>query len=269
MAAKRSLGQHFLVARGAIHRIVHALGLRPGEPLLEIGPGRGALTASLVDTVGRIAAVELDHELASALRHRFDPRRLVLIERDILKVDLGEVLRALDAPPGARLVIAGNLPYNISKPVAQKLIAERARIERGVLMFQREVAGRLTAGACGRGYGPLGILARRAFRVERLFDLPPRAFSPPPQVTSTVTRWCVRPGPLTREEERRLRCVLAACFARRRKTLRNNLLVALGDATRADALLAAAALDGSRRAESLPAAAFGRLAALWEDPPLL
>jgi 16S rRNA (adenine1518-N6/adenine1519-N6)-dimethyltransferase len=271
MLAKRSLGQHFLVDRRAVRRIVSALAPRRGEFVLEIGPGRGALTDDLVAAVGQLAVVELDRGLAAMLRERFPPESLVIFERDVLDIDVAEVLGAMGAPAGARLVIAGNLPYYVSKPIAAKLIRDRARISRAVLTFQREVAGRLTARPGGKEYGPLSVLAALTYRVGALFDLPPGAFRPPPRVVSTVTAWRPREAgdALSAEQEPRLRAVLAACFARRRRTLRGNLRTALGDDERVTRLLEAAALDGGRRAETLEPEQFVRLAELWNVAALL
>jgi len=260
---KKSFGQNFLVRGGAVDRIVAALDVAPGEPVLEIGPGRGALTGSLIRATGRIAAVEIDRDLARDLRRTFDEGQLHLFEGDVLELALQSVLDALGHGEG-RLIVAGNLPYNISKPVAQKLIRERERISRAVLMFQREVALRLTAKPGGRDYGPLTVLAGRTYRIRRLFDLPPGAFRPAPKVDSTVTLWHPRDdAPLGAEDEARLRSCLAVCFARRRRTLRNNLLVHSGDASRVESLLEEAGLDGGLRAEVLTEADFLRLATLW------
>jgi 16S rRNA (adenine1518-N6/adenine1519-N6)-dimethyltransferase len=265
MSRRRALGQHFLVDARAIARIVAALEPRATDAVVEIGPGRGALTAALVAAVGRIAAIEVDPSLAADLRARYDPARLVLIESDVLRVPLDDVAAALGLPPGSgALKIAGNLPYAISKPVVQKILRERGRVERAVLMFQREVAERLTAAPGSRAYGPLGVLAGRLFAIETLLDLPPGAFRPAPRVHSRVTVWRPRrERPLAAQDEARLRTCLAACFARRRRTLRNNLCRALGTDTAASALLRAASLDGEKRAEQLDLPAFERLAALW------
>lgn len=269
MAAKRSLGQHFLICDRTVARIGRAVAPRPDEALLEIGPGRGALTADLLRRCDRMAAVELDATLGADLRTRIPEDRLVLLERDILRTPLRTVLQALGRADGERLVIAGNLPYNISKPIVQKLIRERDCVDRAVLMFQREVADRLTASPGNRRYAPLGVLAGFAFHIEPLFDVPPGCFSPPPRVHSTVTRWSMTDAArLSDDDEQRLRLVLVACFARRRRTLRNNLKSALGDESRVDELLASAEIDGSLRAEALAPAAFSRLAARW-DPDVL
>ena len=268
--AKKALGQHFLVDRGAVKRIVEALGPGAGEPVLEIGPGHGVLTGPLIDAAGRIAAVELDRGLAAALRTQHDPSRLILFTRDVLRLDLAEVLTSLGAPDGRRFAVAGNLPYNISKRVAQKLIRDRQHIDRAVLMFQREVATRLTADPGGRSYGPLSVLTQLTYHVEALFDLPPRAFVPRPRVVSSVTRWRRRSnGALEPERERNLRAVLAVCFARRRRTLRNNLRAALRDDRRVEHLLAAIDTPGGSRAEALEPAEFLRMADHWDATLLL
>lgn len=266
----KSLGQNFLIDQGAVRKIVAALAPIRGEPVLEIGPGKGALTGHLVRAAGRIAAVEIDPWLVSRLRSRFDADRLLLFEQDVLRLDPQAVLDGLGAQGGARLVIAGNLPYGISKPVAQMLVRHRRKIDRAVLMFQREVANRVTAAPGGRRYGPLSVLLALTFRIETLFDLSPRVFSPRPRVVSTVTRWEARGDrSLNEDDERRLRTVLAACFARRRRTLRNNLRAVFGTDQRVARILAEAGIDGGLRAEAIPPAGFLRLAALWDETALL
>lgn len=259
----RRLGQNFLIDRGAVRRIVEAAGVERGEALLEIGPGKGALTVELVERAGRVAAVELDARLASALEQRFDPSELLLLREDVLRTDLGALPGRLGVDPGRRLVVVGNLPYQISKPVAMKLIRERDRVARAVLMFQREVATRLTATPGTRAYGPLTVLAGLAYDIEGLFDLGPNAFRPRPAVVSRVTRWRRRAAEeLTAALEPSLRACLAACFASRRRTLRNNLRGAL-EAGEAERLLEAAQLSGGLRAEEVPPPGFVRLARLW------
>jgi len=261
---KRSLGQNFLIDRGAAARIVAELSPGPHDAVLEIGPGRGALTAALIQAAGRVAAVELDHELARRLSERFSEDGLVVLERDILEIRLEHVLAALDRPTSDRLVVAGNLPYNISKPVAMKLVLEHARTDRAVLMFQREVAQRLTSRPGSRSYGPLTVLVGEVYEVRRVFDLPGSAFRPRPRVVSTVTAWRRR-GEAAVDDEilRRLRVCLGACFARRRKTLRNNLRATLGDEASAELLLLRSDLDGTLRPEAVDPAGFRRLAAAW------
>ncbi|HKQ61242.1 MAG TPA: rRNA adenine dimethyltransferase family protein, partial [Candidatus Polarisedimenticolaceae bacterium] len=188
---------------GAAQRIVAALEARPGDAVLEIGPGRGALTGWLIAAAGRVCAIELDETLATALAARFDAARLVLLRGDVLELELATAARALGAE-SVRLRIAGNLPYAISKPLALRLVAQCAHVERAVLMYQREVARRLTARPGSRDYGPLTVLAGEAFRIEALFELGPGAFRPPPAVVSTVTVWVPRAEPPAPEQQRRL-----------------------------------------------------------------
>ncbi len=260
-AVRPRLGQNFLAHSATARRIVESIGLDQGAAVLEIGPGRGALTELLLDAAGRVAAVELDPELAERLRRRHDPARLLLFQDDILKVELSQICARLESD---RLIIVGNLPYGISKPVAAKLIRERAQVERAVLMFQREVALRLTAEPGQRSYGPLGLLAGMAFRIRRLFDLKPSCFRPPPKVVSSVTSWTrhVAADP-EQEDLDRLRSCLGACFARRRKTLRNNLRAVLGSDPLTDRLLQDSGIDGKLRAESLTREQFVRLSSEW------
>ncbi len=240
-----------------------ALSPGPGEAVLEIGPGRGALTAALVDTGRAVVAVEIDRALAAHLRERFAGRPLEVLEQDVLDLDFGSVAARAGLPGDAPVVVAGNLPYNVSKPIAMRIVEERARVPRAVLMFQREVADRLVALPGTKEYGPLTVLAGLAFRIERILDLPPGAFRPRPKVTSTVTRWLRRePEVLDGALEPALRRVLRAAFARRRGTLRVNLRAALGE-TAAASLCSAAGIDDGLRAERLSPDAFVRLAAAW------
>src|SRR5262245_5811684 len=262
---RRRFGQNFLVDARAVERIVGALDPRPGEGVVEIGPGRGALTGALAARAGRLAAVELDRDLARRLRERFDPARLVLLQTDFLRIALEEIRHSADFAPGTRLVLAGNLPFNVSKPVAMKLVRERQHVARAVLTFQREVALRLTAAPGSRAYGPLSVLVGQAYVVQRLFDLKPASFWPSPEVVSSVTLWTPRPSAdFPPEAELPLRVCLAACFAQRRRTLGANLRRALpGDPQRVQLLLEEAGIDGQLRAEEITPEGFRRLAERW------
>lgn len=259
----RRFGQHFLVDARAVATIREALSPAAGEAVLEIGPGRGALTAALLDTGHPVVAVEIDRGLAERLRDRFAGRPLEVLEQDVLDLDFGSVPPRAGLPGNAPVVVAGNLPYNLSKPIAMRIVEERARVARAVLMFQREVADRLVAAPGTKEYGPITVLAGFAFRIERVLELPPGAFRPRPKVASTVTLWTRRePGALSDALEPALRRVLRAAFARRRGTLRVNLRAALGDAAAAS-LCAAAGIDDGLRAERLHPEAFLRMAAAW------
>jgi 16S rRNA (adenine1518-N6/adenine1519-N6)-dimethyltransferase len=262
--AKRRLGQNFLVNRAIVSRIVDALKPQPGDAVLEIGPGHGALTAPLIDAVGRIAAVELDPQLGEQLQRKHG-ERLLLYHSDVLKLQFAEVRRALGTEASARLLVVGNLPYNVSKPVAMKLVEERTEVERAVLMFQREVAQRLTAKPGVRAYAPLTVLTSQAYTVRALFEVSPAAFRPRPKVVSSVTEWASVPTTPSDVVLSDLRRLLAVCFRSRRRTLRNNLRAALGDDVRAGQLLASAEIDGDRRAETLDPTEFVRLSERWRS----
>ncbi|MFZ5476422.1 MAG: 16S rRNA (adenine(1518)-N(6)/adenine(1519)-N(6))-dimethyltransferase RsmA [Myxococcota bacterium] len=239
--ARRRFGQNFLVNPGVCERIVAAATLRPGEHVLEIGPGLGVLTSALLDVGARVTCVELDRDLAAALRESHPS--VTLIEGDALKVDL----------PAADAVVA-NLPYNVATPLLMKLLA--ARYPRMVLMFQREVADRLEAGVDDDAYGALSVQVAARARVERVLTLPPGAFHPPPKVHSAVLRFDPFPSPdLPEGFDRTVRLG----FSLRRKKLINALASDL-DKERALAALAAAGIDPGVRAETVDLAGWRRLA---------
>lgn len=264
---KRSLGQNFLIRTGAIRRIVEALDATEGIPrVVEIGPGQGALTAPLIESVGPISAVEADPQLAENLRERFG-EQLHLVQGDILEQSIATLFEPLPAGNGLRHVV-GNLPYNISKPIAMQLIEACRTVDRAILMFQQEVADRLLASPGSGSYGPLSILVGQYFDVGRVLRLPPEAFRPRPKVHSTVVHWTRRgPSPLDDPLVRaRLRRCLRGCFAQRRKTLRNNLRAAGWHVDQIATSLAEFGLRGDERAESLPPAFYVALAEQWPTP---
>lgn len=247
--AKKSLGQNFLVDSNYIGKIVAALGPEPGETVVEIGPGRGALTEVLVGSGANVIAIELDRELVSFLRERFeDDGSFRVIEQDVLTADLDsfldDVRSEIQGPRTVKLV--ANLPYYISTAILQRLIEQRQRFAEIVLMFQLEVVERITAppGSSDRGF--LTVLVESAFDVEKLFDVPPKAFRPVPKVTSAVVRLTPKPDLIDDFEE--FRELLSTAFAQKRKTILNNLKSKYAAA--ADAL-ERAGIDPKRRAESL------------------
>ncbi len=223
MPAKPKLGQHFLRDGEAVRRIVSALGDLSGHTVIEIGPGRGAITGALATRAGRVLAIEFDGELAADLGARFAGGNVTVIEKDILAFDFA----AAAAAAGQRLVVVGNLPYGITSPILLKLATSHASLDRAVLMVQREVADRVLAAPGSRDYGILSVTVQMYGPVERLFTLPPAAFSPPPEVHSTVFRWRIAPrfAELGVDETSFLRFVRQA-FAQKRKTLANNLRAA-------------------------------------------
>ncbi|MGH9899103.1 MAG: 16S rRNA (adenine(1518)-N(6)/adenine(1519)-N(6))-dimethyltransferase RsmA, partial [Pyrinomonadaceae bacterium] len=181
---KKSLGQHFLVDEGISSKIIHAFAPRKSETVVEIGPGRGSLTTSLLERAGHVIAIEFDRHLIPFLRERFSTaKNFTLIETDALNVDYCR----LAAESGTVRVIA-NLPYNISTAILQRLIQHRACITEMVLMLQAEVAERITAPAGSQNRGFLTVLVEAYCRAEKLFDVAPEAFHPVPKVWSSVVR---------------------------------------------------------------------------------
>jgi 16S rRNA (adenine1518-N6/adenine1519-N6)-dimethyltransferase len=257
MPTRTKLGQNFLRDSQAVARIVAALGDLSGQTVVEIGPGHGAITGALAARAAHVVAVEYDRELAAGLRDQFPHERVTVMEQDVLEFDFA----AAAAQAGAKLRVAGNLPYYITSPILRKLAANHSALSTAVLMVQREVGDRVTASPSSRDYGLLSVLVQANGPVESLFTLPPSAFSPPPQVHSTVFRWRLAPrfNELGVEEASFLRLV-AQAFAQKRKTLANNLRAAgVAPAAIHDAL-ALAGIDPQARAESL---SIELLAALW------
>ncbi|MGB9406068.1 MAG: 16S rRNA (adenine(1518)-N(6)/adenine(1519)-N(6))-dimethyltransferase RsmA [Terracidiphilus sp.] len=257
MPAKPKLGQNFLVDTEATQRIVASIGDLTGRTVVEIGPGRGVITRELADRAAHVLAVELDHELALHLRVQFSPDRVTVVEQDVLQFDFS----AASAAAGQRLLVVGNLPYGITSPILLKLAASHSALDRAVLMVQREVADRVVAQPGSRDYGLLSVTVQMYGPAQRLFTLPPSAFSPPPDVYSTVFRWRFAPrfAELSVEEASFLRFVRTA-FAQKRKTLANNLRAAGVPPAAVAAALAQAAIDPLARAEALSIETF---AALW------
>jgi 16S rRNA (adenine1518-N6/adenine1519-N6)-dimethyltransferase len=214
VVARKRFGQHFLVDRAAIEAIVAAIDPQPADRLIEIGPGTGALTAPLLSRVPAMDAVEIDRDLAAALRRRWGDR-LVLHQQDVLAFDFGAC-----AGPGGRIRVVGNLPYNISSPLLLHLARFAGQIIDQHFMLQKEVVTRITAQP-GGDMGRLTVMQAH-YQVLTLFDVPPQAFDPPPKVESSVIRMLPRPAPLTLELGR-LQTVLAVAFSQRRKMIRNTL----------------------------------------------
>jgi 16S rRNA (adenine1518-N6/adenine1519-N6)-dimethyltransferase len=257
MPVKPKLGQNFLIDTEAIQRIAASIGDLTGRTVVEIGPGGGAITGELAARAAHVLAVELDHELALYLRVHFPPSRVTVVERDALQFDFA----AASAAASERLLVVGNLPYGITSPILLKLAASHASLDRAVLMVQREVADRVTAEPGSRDYGLLSVTVQLYGPAQRLFTLPPSAFSPPPEVHSTVFRWRFAPRfvELGVEEAAFLRFV-RQCFAQKRKTLANNLRAAGVPPVAVAAALTQAAIAPQSRAEAVPIESF---AVLW------
>jgi 16S rRNA (adenine1518-N6/adenine1519-N6)-dimethyltransferase len=245
---KKRFGQHFLTDRHYLERIVAAIDPKPGERLVEIGPGTGLLTDRLAARVERMDVIEIDRELAAALARRFPPDHVRVHEADALEFDFAAL--------GAPLRVAGNLPYNVSTPLLFRIASIAERIEDCVFMLQKEVAERMVAAPSTAAYGRLSVMLQYRFAMAIAFRVPPGAFTPPPKVDSAV----IRMEPLG---EKRLRArdeslferIVQAAFGQRRKTLRNALR-----AVDLEAALQRAGIDPSRRGETLSVAEFVRLA---------
>ncbi|MBK9165505.1 MAG: ribosomal RNA small subunit methyltransferase A [Acidobacteria bacterium] len=254
LRAKRSLGQNFLVDGNYVRKIVAAIKPLAGELVVEIGPGRGALTEGLLESGAAVLAIELDRELVPELHSRFTPTdRFRVVEADATEVDLSDLIDS-HFPGTVRAKIVANLPYYISTAILQHLAAERHCLSELVLMFQREVVDRITAPAANSDRGFLTVMVEGAFEVERLFDVPPEAFRPRPKIWSSVVRLVPKPESLA--DEPAFRGLISAAFAQKRKTIGNNLKSNFPDATSA---LAAAGIDAKRRAETLELAEWLRL----------
>jgi 16S rRNA (adenine1518-N6/adenine1519-N6)-dimethyltransferase len=261
MRAKRSLGQNFLVGSHYPQRIVDSVAPRVGETIIEIGPGRGALTGLLVESGARVIAIEFDPDLIPPLSENFsDCQNFRLVEADALRVDYCELI----APQNSARVVA-NLPYYISTPILQRLIEHRRCLSEMTLMLQREVVERITATPGGKEYGFLSTLAQFYCEVEKLFDVPPGAFRPMPKVYSSVIRLRARARTATVSDEGLFIELTKVLFAQRRKTILNNLRagwsrLGLPDEAIISAFLASSGLDPKRRAETLSIEEIARLA---------
>jgi 16S rRNA (adenine1518-N6/adenine1519-N6)-dimethyltransferase len=244
MRAKKSLGQNFLRDTDVIRRIVASLAVKPGDTVIEIGPGRGALTEFLVDSEASLLAIEIDRELIPGLKTRFGSNsNFEVIEADFLTVDIRN--RLAEKPP-AKIKIVGNLPYYISTPIIQKLITLRQDYDYAVLMLQREVADRLTAKPGNSDRGFFTVLTENAFAVERLFDVRPDAFFPVPKVWSSVIKLTPKASEI--EDHEAFSRLLSSAFAQKRKTILNNLKSVNKNA---DEILDLTGIELTRRAETL------------------
>ena len=245
---RKRFGQNFLADAHYVAKIVAAIAPAPGDNIVEIGPGLGALTGALVDGAGRIAAIEIDRDLAARLRDRFAAEVLALHEGDALAFDFGVL--------GPDLRVVGNLPYNISSPLLFHLGAYAASVRDIHVMLQREVVARMTAAPATPDYGRLTVTLQCRFAVTRLFIVPPGAFRPAPNVDSAVARLVpLRDQRLRIADEPLFARIVAAAFGQRRKTLRNALAGVTDEAH-----LRAAGIDPSARGETLSVDDFVRLA---------
>ncbi len=246
--ARKRFGQHFLVDPAVIARIVREIDPRPGDALVEIGPGRGALTAPLLDHAGALTVIEIDRDLAARLRRT---PGLDVVEADALAVDF-VALAAARRP--AQLRVVGNLPYNISTPILFHLLDAAAVVRDQHVMLQKEVVDRMAAAPASKDYGRLTVMLQWRYAIEPLFDVAPDAFDPPPRVDSTVARMVPRAAPAD-VDPALLREIVTVAFSQRRKLLRHTLGRWL------DARGALDCFDVQRRAEEVPVSEYLVLAA--------
>lgn len=274
---RKRFGQHFLTSQWA-EKVVHAIKPEPGDVLLEIGPGTGAITLPLAATGVPILAIEIDRDLAAELASRV-PGNVSLMTGDFLSMDVMPFLTGLEpqrlGPPGrsghapeaararARFRIVGNLPYNLSSAIMFRLIDLHRRhgvFADATLMLQREVADRLVAVPGTKAYGTLGVSAQLHTRITRLLDLPPGAFRPAPKVHSSVVRLEFGPPAVRIVDEHLFDRLVRSLFAARRKMLSNALKQF---DPRGPAILAQSGLDGRRRPETLDVTEIATLAELF------
>ncbi len=246
--ARKRFGQHFLSDPGVIDAIIRAVHPTKDDVIVEIGPGQGAITDALARNAGHLHAVELDRDLVARLRQQYEGNPDVTVhEADALQFDFSSL--------GDRIRVVGNLPYNISTPLLFHLLKFREQILDMHFMLQKEVVDRMAAGPGCKAYGRLGIMLGCHLSIESLFDVPPDAFDPPPEVTSAVVRLDpLPPGTFEINDEAGFSTLVATAFMQRRKTLRNSLkkLVERPD-------FEAAGIDAGLRPEQVSIADYIRL----------
>lgn len=246
--ARKRFGQHFLVDESVIDGIVREVDPKPGQALVEIGPGLGALTRPLLARCGRLTVIELDRDLADRWRR---VAGIEVLSADVLTVDFRALATAADT---RRLRVVGNLPYNISTPILFHLLAAADVVEDQHVMLQKEVVARMAAGPGGRDYGRLSVMLQWRYAIESILDVPAEAFDPPPRVESAVARMTPRPTPAA-VDATLLSELVAVAFSQRRKLLRHTLGRWL------KARDAGGTFDVQRRAEEVPVQEYLDLAA--------
>jgi len=258
LSPKKSLGQHFLVRGSVIQRILRSLQLQAQDRVLEIGPGRGALTLPLAEGVGRLLLVEKDRDLAARLRETLAEKPVEVVEGDFLELPWSDLEQRVGGSPK----IVSNLPYNVGTAILVKLLRSVAPGTLMVLMFQREVGERILAKPGTKEYGSLSIFCQLAAETNRISIVSPSAFHPPPKVESMVIRFVKREQPLLPESEwSHFEEFLRAGFAQRRKMLRQNLRPAWSgiSAETVEAKLKAVQANPQARAEELSVEQWVRL----------
>ncbi|AXK38915.1 16S rRNA (adenine(1518)-N(6)/adenine(1519)-N(6))-dimethyltransferase RsmA [Crenobacter cavernae] len=245
---RKRFGQNFLQDNRVIEDIVNAIRPLPGETVIEIGPGLGALTRPLLERLGHLHVAEIDRDIIARLKKEFPPEKLTIHEGDALAFDFGTV--------GPKMKIVGNLPYNISTPLLFHLAEYSSQVDEMHFMLQKEVVDRMVAEPGTTDYGRLTVMLQVRFHMENVLDVPPDAFWPPPKVDSAVVRMIPQTGAHGDVADMAvLESLVGKAFAQRRKTLRNNLKGVVGDDT-----LAELGIDPTLRPEALAVADYVRLA---------
>jgi len=258
---RKRFGQHFLHDQAVIRQIVASIAPRPGETVVEIGPGLGAITEPLLRAAGTLDAIEIDRDAIRHLRETFGTASLRIHEGDALKFDFRSLAPPASESASSRLRLVGNLPYNISTPLLFHLIDQRDCVLDMHFMLQKEVVDRMAAGAGDDAYGRLSVMLAPWVTVEPLFDIGPESFRPPPRVESTFVRMAPHAAPpFEITDQYKFSRVVAAAFSQRRKTLRNALKQLLSGEQ-----IEQAGIDPGARAEVISPAGFAALAARVVD----
>jgi 16S rRNA (adenine1518-N6/adenine1519-N6)-dimethyltransferase len=247
--AKKRFGQHFLTDRWIIDRIVDCIEPEPGQPLVEIGPGLGAMTAPLLARCGALTVIELDRDLAARLRGDGRFKGLTVIEADVLQVDFAALAQSFGQP----LRVVGNLPYNISTPILFHLLEAVEHVADQHFMLQKEVVERMAASPGNKDFGRLTVMLQWRYAIESVLDVPPTAFDPPPRVESAIVRMVPIRG-VEPVDARLLGELVRVAFSQRRKLLRHSLGRWL------ESRDFGGAFDLQRRAEEVPVAQYLALA---------
>jgi len=249
---RKRFGQNFLEDQGVIADIVSCIDPQPADPMVEIGPGLAALTAPILAKLDVLHAVEIDRDIVARLSGRFPPGKLIIHNVDALKFDFGAL--ASEIAPGGQIRLVGNLPYNISTPLLFHLASYAPQVRDCHFMLQNEVVLRMVADPACADYGRLSVMLQYHFHMEKLLDVPPEAFNPPPKVDSAIVRMIPRPFPIPARDLAALERLVAQAFAQRRKTVRNNLKGIVSDE-----LFAELGIDPGARPENLLVSDYVRL----------
>ncbi len=214
---RKRFGQNFLTDQNVLHEIIRAIAPAADDLMVEIGPGQGAMTSLLVQELNQLHAVELDRDLVTLLQKKFSADRLIIHSGDALQFDFGSLV-----PPGRKLRIVGNLPYNISSPLLFHLARFVGQVQDQHFMLQKEVVERMVAEPGSKDYGRLSVMLQWRYQMALLFIVPPEAFDPPPKVDSAIVRMIPIASPLDCEQHK-LEQVVTRAFSQRRKVIRNCL----------------------------------------------